>query len=95
MFAQLSFDGNISLGPILSALGIITTILGVSHALIGRLVKGEFNLQMLRQDFAEIKPKVDMILVHQQQLVDGNERMNRVEDRINKIELSLVKNAKS
>jgi hypothetical protein len=82
-FAQaLRWDPTVSLGAVLSMLGIIITILAAAWRMTFKIEQAKADVSTLKDDVADMKPKVNMILVLQQQQVDHDRRMTRLEDAI-------------
>lgn len=82
----MTWDPTISYGSIIAALSIIVSIVAVSwrNSLVIRLALHE--LGQLKLDVASVKAKIEHIAVLQQQLADGKERMDSLEQRVRDIE---------
>lgn len=93
----LSWDGTIDAGTIIAAIAIAWTVWrakeGMMQKMQTHILKAEAELQSVVADLGEINrrlgeisPKVEQVLVHQQQLAAGTARMDRMEDRLQIIE---------
>jgi Co/Zn/Cd efflux system component len=79
---SLKWDPTISLGTIVTIFAFVLTILGAAWRLSLGIHEAKSDVQDLKRDFGEMKPKVDTILVLQQQQVDHDRRVSRLEDAV-------------
>ena len=78
----LHWDPTISLGTVITIFSFVITILGAAWRMTFSINEAKKDVQDLKSDVNEIKPKVDQILVLQQQQVDHDRRMTRLEDAV-------------
>lgn len=82
-FAQaLQWDPTVSLGTVLTIFSFIVTILTAAWRMSLSINEAKRDVQDLKGDVADMKPKVDQILVLHQQANEHDRRMTRLEDAV-------------
>ena len=87
----MTWDPTISLGSMMAAASILIGILGVGWTNSMQLRVGLRDIAEMLSRIQRVEVKVEHIAVMQQQLVDGKERMDSLDERLRVIERAKVR----
>lgn len=86
MIGQFVWDGSVNLSTVVAVAILSGTIIGATWKILGRLIKGEMRLEAIGTTVSAMAPKVEEIRVHAEKLASGEDRMDKFEDRLLRVE---------
>jgi hypothetical protein len=82
----VEFDWTVSLGSLIAGGSVVIGLFASTWKVAALVADAKGDVEALKSDMHEVKRDVERIAVMQQQLIDGKERMDRIEKRIDRME---------